>query len=243
MTGLRYGTVVKAAWFFAVIIIGIVPRAWAAPLGDPTPRFWDRGFSAGFDYDFTLRPVLIGGQKGDVETQSYQAVGTIGLPDRLSLFARFGIGRVADHDENGLFFADLKLAYGGGIKVKLFDWEGIRVGAGAQYSEFNSGEKATGHKPGLQIDVYWRETEAFGGIAYDGFDWISPYIGVLYSDVYGKRKGSFLAVPIPRLFIDEQDPLGLFFGISVRPRPWILITGEGRLQNQSSYSFSASYLF
>ncbi len=113
--------------------------AWSAPisnslagsLGDPTPRFWDKGLSVGFDYDFTTRPVLIAGQKGDIEVQSYQLTGSFGLWDRASVFARFGIGRVADRDA-GLFFSDMKLAYGGGIKLKLLEWEGIRAGVGGQ---------------------------------------------------------------------------------------------------------------
>lgn len=238
----RSGTVTTIALVSALAWIAPISNSLAGSIGDPTSRFWDRGYSLGFDYDFTIRPVLIAGQKGDVDVTSYQMTGAIGLWDRVSAFAKFGIGRVADRDA-GLFFSDMKLAYGGGVKVKLLDWEGIRIGGGGQYSEYNAGETATGNKPGLQIDVYWREVEGFGGVAYDGLRWFTPYVGAVYSDVYGKRKESFMATPLPRQKIDEQNPLGIYFGVSARPRPWILLIGEGRLVNQTSFTFSAAYLF
>ncbi|UCG93691.1 MAG: hypothetical protein JSW13_04335 [Candidatus Aerophobus sp.] len=170
----------------------------------------------------------------------------LGLTDYLEVFADIG-GAYRE-------FSEIGLAYGGGLRLNLFQVNGgwLRGFYGALQGEYLGGEveyeytSSVGSKWRKEAD--WKEFVAKGELGMTR-SWLAAYIGGAYF-YYREDTERQLLENLPPPFILyllqdelEEESLGAFGGIEVNLTPALLVNIEGQLISQKSIFGTLEYHF
>lgn len=205
--------------------------ARAARLGDPTSVAAPTRFTLGVEYEFLERDVefdfpFSGVSETELESQRVFVRGAYGIAPNLEVFVRLG-GADGETDAphvNG----DLGFAIGGGVKGVIFRGPNWALGAVGQLLYFES-------ENGGEIEVL--EFDLASGVSF-ALGPVTPYAGL----VIQVTEGELTRAGESRDF-DQDDLVGLFFGINYVPQPNISLGFEAHLIHETGVSVALEARF
>jgi len=198
--------------------------ASAARLGDPGSVAAPTRFTLGVEYEFIERDVefdspFLGASETELKSQRVLVRGAYGIAPNLEVFARLG-GAEAETDSPGVN-GDFGLAIGAGVKGVILrgaNWALGAVGQVLYYESENGGDVEV-----LELDLASGVSFALGPV--------TPYAGV----VFQVTQGELTAAGQSRDF-DQDDFIGLFFGMNYVPQPNIALGIEAHLIHETAVS-------
>jgi len=205
--------------------------ASAARLGDPTSVAAPTRFTLGVEYEFVERDVefdspLAGANEAELESQRIFVRGAYGIAPNLEVFARLG-GAEAETNTpsvNGGF----GLALGGGVKGVIFRGPNWAVGAVGQLLYFES-------ENGGDIKVL--EFDLASGVSF-ALGPVTPYAGLVLQVTQGE-----LTSPAGSSDFDQDNLIGVFFGMNYVPQPNISLGFEAHLIHETAVSLALEARF
>jgi hypothetical protein len=208
--------------------------AMAGNIDIPTPTLKKGSFGLGLELDISGRDVKFSNEKINENSRRYLVKGSYGLLDRVNLYGTLGAGSI--NDDTG-FEGNPGLAYGGGVKLRLYEYEDIVFGLTGQFLRFTSQENDVAGINGLTFKSTWNEYElALGAstkITISNF-----YGGVLLSTVDGELETS-----TQKAHFKESHPLGIFLGGDAELMEQLRLGMEVRLIDETAFSVKLSYAF
>lgn len=205
--------------------------ASAARLGDPTSVAAPTRFTLGVEYEFVERDVefdspLAGANEAELKSQRIFVRGAYGIAPNLEVFARLG-GAEAETNTpsvNGGF----GLALGGGVKGVIFRGPNWAVGAVGQVLYFES-------ENGGDIKVL--EFDLASGVSF-ALGPVTPYAGLVLQVTQGE-----LTSPAGSSDFDQDNLIGVFFGMNYVPQPNISLGFEAHLISETAVSLALEVRF
>lgn len=203
----------------------------AARLGDPTAVAAPARFTLGVEYEFLERDIeydspIAPGNEGELESQRIFFRGAYGIAPNVEVFARLG-GADAETDTPDVS-GDLGLAFGGGVKGVIFRGPNWALGAVGQFLYYES-------ENGGEIDVL--EFDLASGVSF-ALGPVTPYAGLVLQLTQGE-----LTSPGPSSDFDQDNLLGLFFGMNYVPQPNISLGFEAHLIHETGVSIALEARF
>ena len=209
--------------------------AIAGNIDIPTATLKKGSFSVGLELDISGRDVKYSDKEINENTRTYLVKGSYGLLDRVNLFGTLGGGSI--HDDTG-FEGDPGLAYGGGIKVHLYQYEDVfLLGLTGQFLRFTSQENNVSGVNGLTLKSTWNEYDLALG-ASTTLSVSNFYGGGLLSIVDGELKS-----PSATAHFKQSHLYGAFVGADAELIDHLRFGIEGRFFDETSVSFKLSYAF
>jgi hypothetical protein len=209
--------------------------AMAGNIDIPTANLKRGSFSVGLEANISGRDVDYSNKVINENAHTYLVKGSYGLLDRVNLFGKLGAGSIND---NTGFEGHLGLAYGGGVKLHLYQYEDVfLLGLTGQYLRFTSQEDNVSGVNGLTVKSTWNEYD----IALGASTLISVanfYAGGLLSFVDGERE-----TPSATAHFKQSHPYGAFVGADAELIDHLRFGIEGRFFDETSVSFKLSYAF
>lgn len=211
--------------------VALPEGARAARLGDPTAVAAPARFSLGVEYEFLERDVeydspIAGVNEAELESQRVFVRGAYGLTPDMEVFLRLG-GAEAETDRPNVN-GDFGLAFGGGVKGVIFrgpNWALGAVGQFLYYQSENGGEVEV-----LEFDLATGASFALGPV--------TPYAGLVLQVTQGE-----LSSPAGSSDFDQDNLIGLFFGMNYVPQPNISLGFEAHLIHETAVSIALEARF
>jgi hypothetical protein len=205
--------------------------ASAARLGDPTSVAAPTRFTLGVEYEFLERDVefdspIAGASEAELESQRIFVRGAYGIAPNLEVFARLG-GAEAETNTPSVN-GDFGLALGGGVKGVIFRGPNWAVGAVGQLLYFES-------ENGGDIKVL--EFDLASGVSF-ALGPVTPYAGLVLQVTQGE-----LTSPAGSSDFDQDNLIGVFFGMNYVPQPNISLGFEAHLIHETSVSLALEARF
>ena len=205
--------------------------ASAARLGDPTSVAAPTRFTLGVEYEFLERDVefdspLAGVTEAELESQRVLVRGAYGIAPNLEVFARLG-GAEAETNTPSVN-GDFGLAFGGGVKGVIFRGPNWAVGAVGQLLYFES-------ENGGDIKVL--EFDLASGVSF-ALGPVTPYAGLVLQVTQGE-----LTSPAGSSDFDQDNLIGVFFGMNYVPQPNISLGFEAHLIHETAVSLALEARF
>ncbi|MDH3598304.1 MAG: hypothetical protein OEU26_01550 [Candidatus Tectomicrobia bacterium] len=197
-------------WLLCSVACLIVYANLAAPvqagvIGFPAPRLEPWHFRFGILGD-SFKTDLKNG--ADAEATSGRALVRIalGLTAWSEIFAQIGVAEF--NLDEAVFSGDFGLAYGGGVRFRLWRFPYGQVGLTAQYLRFTS----DGDSVGDPADGEWEEFDVALGVGTKPFGAFQFYGGVAYHE-----NEVTLQLPNSRIELDADIPARIFLGLHIYP--------------------------
>ena len=205
--------------------------ASAARLGDPTSVAAPTRFTLGVEYEFVERDVefdspIAGASEAELESQRIFVRGAYGIAPNLEVFARLG-GAEAETNTPSVN-GDFGLALGGGVKGVIFRGPNWAVGAVGQLLYFES-------ENGGDIKVL--EFDLASGVSF-ALGPVTPYAGLVLQVTQGE-----LTSPAGSSDFDQDNLIGVFFGMNYVPQPNISLGFEAHLVHETAVSIALEARF
>ena len=228
-----FSMTVRGGILVALLGAGLaLPEAvFAARIGDPASVAAPTRFTLGVEYEFVERDVeydtpLAGVNEAELESQRIFVRGAYGLMPNLEVFLRLG-GAEAETDApnvNGGF----GLAIGGGVKGVITRGPNWAWGAVGQLLYFKS-------ENGGDIEVF--EFELASGVSF-ALGPVTPYVGLVLQMTQGE-----LTSPGASSDFDQDNLMGVFFGMNYVPQPNISLGIEAHLIHETGVSLALEARF
>ncbi len=226
MRSLSLSLAVRAGVLVLLVAGGIAlpGAASAARLGDPASVAAPTRFTLGVEYEFIERDVefdspFLGASEAELESQRVLVRGAYGIAPNLEVFARLG-GAEAETNTPSVN-GDFGLAFGGGVKGVIFRGPNWAVGAVGQFLYYES-------ENGGDIKVL--EFDLASGVSF-ALGPVTPYAGVVFQVTQGE-----LSTAGQSRDFDQDNLLGLFFGMNYVPQPNISLGIEAHLIHETAVS-------
>ena len=227
MRSLSLFLAVRAGVLLVLVVAGglaLPEAASAARLGDPASVAAPTRFTLGVEYEFLERDVefdspFFGANKTELESQRVLVRGAYGIAPNLEVFARLG-GAEAKTDTPSVN-GDFGVAFGGGVKGVIYRGPNWALGAVGQFLYFES--ENGGDIKVLEFDLATGASFALGPV--------TPYVGVVLQVTEGK-----LSTAGQSRDFDQDNLLGLFFGMNYVPQPNISLGIEAHLIHETAVS-------
>ncbi len=224
---MRLSFLVLCAGVLALLVAGgfaLPGAASAARLGDPASVAAPTRFTLGVEYEFIERDVefdspIAPGNEAELESQRIFVRGAYGLVPNLEVFVRLG-GAEAETDTPSVN-GDFGLAFGGGVKGVIYrgpNWALGAVGQFLYYKSENGGEIEV-----LEFDLAAGASFALGPV--------TPYAGLVLQLTQGE-----LTSPAGSSDFDQDNLIGVFFGMNYVPQPNISLGIEAHLIHETAVS-------
>ncbi|ETX02211.1 MAG: hypothetical protein ETSY1_04435 [Candidatus Entotheonella factor] len=206
-----------------LLMVWSVTSAQAGLIGYPLPRqpvLWPRIELTGDSFKTDLK------SDREAEFTSGRALVTIslGLTPWVELYARAGLAEF--NVDNFDFKGDFGFAYGGGVRLRVWELPVVSVGLFGQYLRFTSDDSDSA---GVAAEGEWEAYDVGLGLGTRRFGYFQFYGGVAYHevDVTLTRAGS-------RLTLEQDVPVLAFIGLHIIPlidfpRGEFLVNVEARL--------------
>jgi len=209
----------------------------AGMIGFPAPRLDPWQFRFGILGD-SFKTDLKNG--GDAEATTGRALVrlALGLTNWSELFAQFGVAEF--NLDEAAFSGDFGLAYGGGVRFRLWRFPHGQFGLMAQYLRFTS----DGDSAGDPADGEWEEIDVALGIGTKRFGAFQFYGGVAYHE-----NEVTLKLPNSRIELDADIPARIFLGLHIYPlRDFpggeVVVNFEARLVSETpQFTMGLQYQF
>ncbi len=224
-------------WFLGVsVVIGLClgGKSQAGNIGDPGAATKRGGFSLGPEISGVYREIRDGdGIRYDTESWRLLLKGSYGIKDWLEGSVRAGGATLKIRGTP--FDSNLGWAAGAGLKATFLDPPGhpLRYSLGGQFLYFQAGDRDSTGK--------WLEYDLWLGTAYKDWEKLTPYGGIVFSQVDGKME-DFPAKPALDAF-KSPTAMGIFFGVEWKARPELRLGIDARLFGENSGTFSIRYEF
>lgn len=222
-----------------ILVVGFPVPAGAGSIDHPTAGLGRGGWSLDAEWGLSSRDVKFEDQ--EIEERSRRTMGRIGL----GLFSHldvFGVAGLNQTRDDAGFRGDFRPAFGGGVKLRLFQWEGMVFGMTGQAVRYRSRDSNVGGIPGYAFDTRWMEYDAALGastrIAESSF-----YGAALYSTVDGRIEAAFPDGTKGKANFKELHSLGLVLGGDADILSHFRLGFELRLINETSVSTRLSFVF
>ncbi len=226
-------------WGCLVLLLWSVVSVHAGYIGYPAARqpAWQPRIEVTGD---SFKAHLEGeGQTPNATTGRALATISLGLASWVELFARVGLAEfnIADADFKG----DYGLAYGGGIRLRVWDLPFVQVGLLGQYLRFISED---GNSAGLAIEGEWEAFDIGVGVGTRRFSAFQFYGGVTYHEV-----DISLSSSVSRLNLKQETPVLAFVGVHIFPlvdfpRGEFLVNVEARFVGETpQFTLGVQYQF
>ncbi len=211
--------------------LALPDAASAGRLGDPASVAAPTRFTLGVEYEFLERDIeydspIAPGNEAELESQRVLVRGAYGIAPNLEVFARLG-GAEAETDTPSVN-GDFGLAFGGGVKGVIFrgpNWALGAVGQFLYYKSENSGDVEV-----LEFDLATGASFALGPV--------TPYAGLVLQLTQGE-----LTSPAGSSDFDQDNLIGLFFGMNYVPQPNISLGFEAHLIHETAVSLALEARF
>ncbi|MCI0371086.1 MAG: hypothetical protein L0214_06815 [candidate division NC10 bacterium] len=224
---MRLSFLVLCAGVLVLLVAGgfaLPGAASAARLGDPASVAAPTRFTLGVEYEFIERDVefdspIAPGNEAELESQRIFVRGAYGLVPNLEVFVRLG-GAEAETDTPSVN-GDFGLAFGGGVKGVIYrgpNWALGAVGQFLYYKSENGGEIEV-----LEFDLAAGASFALGPV--------TPYAGLVLQLTQGE-----LTSPAGSSDFDQDNLIGVFFGMNYVPQPNISLGIEAHLIHETAVS-------
>ncbi len=212
--------------------------AQAGFIGYPLPRetvFWPRIELTGDSFEAKLQ------SSGEVDATSGRSLATIsfGLTPWVELYARAGLAEF--NVDNADFKGDFGFAYGGGVRLRVWELPFVRVGLLGQYFRFTSDDA---NSAGRAVEGEWEAYDIGLGVGTQQIGAFQVYGGVTYHEV-----DVTLSAPDSRLTLEQDIPILAFVGLHLFPftdfpRGEFLVNVEARFVGEvPQFTFGFQYQF
>ena len=189
----------------------------------------------------SFREELDGNRDPEATTGRVLASLAVGLASWIELYGRIGLGEFNIRRLG--FNGDWRLAYGGGLRLRLAKFPIGSIGLAGQYLRFTSDDT---NSAGESLDGEWEEIDAVLGFGTKQFGAFQFYFGAIYhrSDVTVENDRSNV-----RDTFDEDIPYRLVFGINLFPlldfpRNEFLVNVEARVIGETpQVTLGVQYVF
>lgn len=195
-------------WFGLVLLLWPATSVQAGLIGYPLPRqplFWPRVELTGDSFKADLK------SDREAEATTGRALTTIsfGLTPWLELYARAGLAEF--NVDNANFQGDFGFAYGGGVRLRVWELPFVKVGILGQYLRFTS-DDPDGAGAGRAVDGEWEAYDVGLGLGTDRLGAFQFYAGVTYHEV-----NVTLTAPDEKLTLEQDVPILAFIGLHIIP--------------------------
>jgi hypothetical protein len=222
-----------------MLILWSATSAQAGLIGYPapqqTPVFWPRIELAGDSFKTDLKS----DQKAEATTGRALVSVSLGLASWIELYARAGLAEF--NIDNANFEGDFGFAYGGGLRLRVWDLPFARIGLLGQYFRFTSDDADSA---GRAVDGEWEAFDIGLGIGTRRIGAFQFYGGVTYHDVEVT-----LTAPDGRLTLEQDIPILVFVGFHIIPlidfpRGEFLVNVEARFVGETpQFTLGLQYQF
>ncbi len=227
-----------AGWLCLILLLWSVASAHAGLIGYPVARqpAWQPRIEVTGD---SFKADLEG--DGNAEATTGRALATIsfGLTSWVELYARVGL---AEFDvANADFEGDYGLAYGGGVRFRVWELPFVRVGLIGQYLRFTSEDANSAGRP---LDGEWEAFDIGVGVGTRQFSAFQLYAGVTYHEV-----DVTLESADSRFNLEQETPVLAFVGVHIFPlvdfpRGEFLVNIEARFVGETpQFTLGVQYQF
>ncbi len=199
-------------WFFsgcvALALGWVVTPVQAGTVGFPAARLQARHFRFELVGD-SFKEDLKNSVDAEVETGRALVTVAFGLTDWSEIFARGGMAEFKVDED--LFNGGFGLAFGGGVRLRLFSFTLGTFGLSAQYLRFTSNDDDS---VGEARDGEWQEIDLTLGVGTRRFGAFQFYAGGVFhhSDVTIDSDG-----PSAQVDLETQTPFRLLLGVHIYP--------------------------
>lgn len=188
------------------LILCSAALAQAGVLGYPTPRqpaWYPRIELTGDSFKTDLK------SNRDAEATTGRALATIsfGLTSWIELFARVGLAEF--NIDNADFKGDFGLAYGGGVRLRVWELPFMRVGLFGQYLRFTSDDP---NSAGRAVEGEWEAFDIGLGVGTPEISAFQFYAGAAYHET-----DVTLTAMDSRLTLEQDIPVLAFVGLHIFP--------------------------
>jgi hypothetical protein len=215
---------------FLTLLIGFSSTSSAVSIENPTDTLKKGAFSVGPEVSISTREVKYSNLELKENSLQYLVRGNLGLLDWINLYGTVGAARI--YDDAG-FNGDLGLAYGGGLKVRFYQFEDVlTLGLSGQFFRYTSEDDNVAGVNG-NYKLTWNEYDVALG-ASTRIDITTFYAGGLLSIVDGDLSGSNFK---------ESHRYGVFLGGDAELLDDFRLGIEARFVSETTVSFKLSYIF
>lgn len=220
-------------------LLGFPVAATAGSIDNPMPILTKGGFGFGLEFDLSSREVKFSDKKIEERSRRYLMKGSYGLRDWINLYGILGGDSIKD--DTG-FNGDPDLAFGGGVKLRLYQDEDIILGLTGQVLRLTSRDSDVAGITGLTFESTWNEYDVALG-ASTQIAASSIYGGALFSKLDGELKTSSTISFPKKSHFKESSQFGLFLGGDAELMEQLRFGIEVRLISETSVSIRLSYAF
>lgn len=204
---LRLGKRIRfTGWYGLLLLLGSMTAAQAGLIGYPLPQetvFWPRIEVTGDSFKADLK------SDGDAEATTGRALATVsfGLTPWIELYARAGLAEF--NVDNADFKGDFGFAYGGGVRLRVWELPFVKVGLLGQYLRFTSEDSDSA---GRAVEGEWEAYDIGLGVGTRQISAFQFYGGITYHEV-----DVTLTAPDGRLTLEQDIPVLAFVGLHIFP--------------------------
>jgi hypothetical protein len=221
-----------------MLLLWSATAAQAGFIGYPIPRqptFWPRIELTGDSFKTDLTG------DGTAEATTGRALATIslGLTPWIELYARAGLAEF--NIDNADFKGEFGFAYGGGVRLRVWEFPFFQIGLLGQYLRFTSDDP---NSIGRAVEGEWEEFDIGLGIGTSQFSYFQFYGGVTYHGV-----NVTLSAMEGSLTLDQDVPINVLIGLHIIPlidfpRGEFLVNIEARFVGEiPQFTFGLQYQF
>jgi hypothetical protein len=226
-------------WVLLLVWFSLATVAGAGTIGFPVPR--QKPLHLRFELvGDSFKEQLNGIEDAEATTGRALVTTAIGLTSWSEVDARVGMAEFNVHE--ALFNGGFGFAFGGGIRVRLWQSPLGEVGLLGQYLRFTSDDSDS---VGIRVEGKWEEFDAGFGVGTKRFGAFQFYAGGVYHRVditLKPENGSHRN-------LESEIPSRIFFGIHIYPlidfpRGEFLVTIEARFIGETpQFTLGAQYQF
>jgi len=232
------------------IMVSLTGLCQAAPAGDPADPVLLYGTypikgEALVDIVFE-RELDLSNDNAKMEGQWYLAKASVNLIEKIDVYGLLGTAKLKLKDwtaSNYDMESDYALAWGGGVKVLLYETEEygdgiLRIGVDGNYRQYEPGIEKV-EQSGTEIsnvsekEFEYREWGVGLGLSYT-LDQLTPYVGVKYSDCETRMRLKFGNTDITKKTANSKEVVGVFVGADYLFAENIALNLEGRLIDETA---------
>ncbi len=191
----------------------------------------------------------------EIEAQWYLAKASVNLIEKIDVYGLLGTAKLKVKSwtaSNYDMESDYSLAWGGGVKVLLYETEEygdgiLRVTVDGNYRQYDPGieevKKDDAEVTGiLEKELEYREWGVGLGLSYT-LDQFTPYIGVKYSDVEVKMALHDPATSLTKKTANSKDIVGVYLGVDYLFQENIALNLEGRFIDETALNVGLKVSF
>lgn len=228
----------RIGWVCLALLLWTAAAAHAGYIGYPVPRrpAWQPRIEVTGD---SFKADLEGVGKAEATTGRALATISLGLTSWAEVFARVGLAEF--NIDAADFKGDYGLAYGGGVRFRVWELPFMQVGLTGQYLRFKSED---GNSAGLAVDGEWEAFDIGVGVGTRRFSAFQLYGGVTYHEI-----DVTLSSTANRFDLEQETPVLAFVGVHIFPlvdfpRGEFLVNIEARFVGETpQFTLGVQYQF